>query len=344
MLWTSGQKLEGGYTVQRILNKQRFSVTYLAKNRKDDWVVIKTLSDEALQRPDSSRLQESFEKEAFRLAKFQHPNIVKVEEPFRQDGVPCIPMEYIDGSTLAEHNPRVLSEVEAIKYITQIAQALSVLHEKKQYHRNIQPSNIILRAGKPEAVLIDFGLVREFDRDLTETRRSEDITPGYTPPELYTRKAAGRGSYTDIYSLGATLYTLVTGLIPPDADKARQSGSRIMFPSGISDKIKEAVEWAMELDPVNRPQSVDEWLTSLRGDRRRQGRTSKHNFKVRMETSQLIEAVKAVGTLLGGLAGIAALLAVVFQIFHSSPKPNPNPLTPVTPAISSPSPTQSVNP
>ncbi len=341
MLWTSGQKLRGGYTIQRMLSKQRFSITYLAKNRKDDWVVIKTLSDDALQRPDSSRLQESFEKEAFRLARFQHPNIVKVEEPFRQDGVPCIAMEYIDGSTLAEHNPRVLSEVEAIKYITQIAQALSVLHENKQYHRNIQPSNIVLRAGKPEAVLIDFGLVREFDQDLTETRRLENTSPGYTPPELYSRKAAGRGPYTDIYSLGATLYTLVTGDIPPDADKERQSGKKITFPSGISDKTKEAIEWAMELDPVDRPQSVEAWLAGLKSVTRLQGRrSSKQNSRIRIETSQVIAAVAAFGTLLGGLGGIAAL----FQIFNSSPKANPSPTQTVTPSTPSPSPSQSVNP
>lgn len=332
MVWKSDHKLKGGtYTICKVLSERHLSVTYLAKTRKGDWVVIKTLSDEAIKRSDSSRLQAVFENEATKLAKNQHPHIVRLEEQFREDGIPCISMEYVAGSTLSEHSPRILPEAEAVKYILQIGSALSILHKDRFYHRDIKPDNIILRAGKSEAVLIDFGLVRQFDQDLTETRRFDDITPGYTAPELYSKRGI-RGAYTDIYSLGATLYTLVTGEIPPNAEDRKAFGQKIMFPINISSRIQKAICWAMELDPTDRPQSIEEWLELLEyGRENRRRSTSRKGLKFNLRSAEIIAAIAAAGALLAGLADW-------FQIFQppsnpsnsaplQSPSPSPTPLS-----------------
>jgi eukaryotic-like serine/threonine-protein kinase len=181
MVWAAGQKLGDRYTIREVLGQGRWSVTYRAEDRQGQSVVIKAANDEAIASSEFDRLQQVFVREAFKLAKCRHPHIVRAEEPFQVDGVWCIPMEYIAGTTLARRDRPVLPEAEAVKYIRQIGEALTVVHEQQLLHRDVNPANIMLRIrnGESEAVLIDFGLARDFDRDLTQTR-TEEFTPGYT--------------------------------------------------------------------------------------------------------------------------------------------------------------------
>ena len=327
MVWAVGQKLGDRYTIREVLGRGRWSITYRAEDRNGQSVVIKAASDEAIASSDFDRLQQVFVREAFKLAKCRHPHIVKAEEPFQFDGIWCIPMEYIAGTTLARRDRRVLPEAEALKYVRQVGDALQVVHEHELLHRDVTPANIMLRIrnGESEAVLIDFGLARDFAHDLTQTR-TEEITPGFTPLELYSRDAE-RGAFTDIYSLGATLYELLTGKMPPNAQDRQLSNAPLVFPDSMSKPIRQAIKWAMELNRKDRPQSVQEWLNTF-------GRaiaspvspapnpSGSSTPQPRWETWQVVIAgIAAIGTLLAGIGAIMPLL-------KPSPLPSPTQTTP----------------
>ncbi len=312
MVWVAGKQLQGNkYTIERILGHGRFGITYLARYKNDEPVVIKTPNDQSLNRPDFDRLQQVFVREAFKLARCRHPHIVKAEEPFQEDGLWCIPMEYIAGTTLADREQRILPQEEALRYIQQIGEALIEVHKHGLLHRDVRPENIMVRIGKAEAVLIDFGLALEFDHEMTKTR-TEEIAEGFAPLELYSRQAE-RGAYTDIYSLGATLYVLLTGQKPAGAMKRKLDNERLIAPKEsnpqISNRINRAILSAMELEAEKRPQSVQDWLDSLglkndsvspnQSPNPRENRDSRR----RIETWQLIiAAVAAIGALLAGIA------------------------------------------
>jgi serine/threonine protein kinase len=304
MVWKPGTQLHGGkYTIQKVLGYGQFGITYLAREKDSDAVVIKTPNDESLNGPDFNRLQQVFVQEAVKLAKCKHPHIVEAEAPFQENGVWCIAMEYIDGSDLESRAQTILPEDEALDYIQQIGEALIVVHQNGLLHRDIQPQNIMIRAGKAEAVLIDFGLAREFDHDLTVTR-TEEIVEGFAPLELYSRQA-DRGAYTDIYSLGATLYVLLTGQLPASAKDRKLSNVRLIVPKEInpqiSNRVNQGILWAMALDAKDRPQTVEEWLDSLGLINPTPDiKPKKSNFI--FNWTVFWAAVAAVGTLLSGIA------------------------------------------
>lgn len=266
MALAPGQKLHRGkYTVEQELGRGRFGITYLVRDCDGNGQVIKTLNDAVLSSPDFDRWQQNFVKEAFQLAKCRHPNIVRAEEPFQEGGLWCIPMEYIQGTNLELRRQSQLSEVEALRYIQQVGDALIEVHSHGLIHRDVKPANIMLRAGMPEAVLIDFGLAREFDHPLTVTR-PEEIAKGFAPIELYLRTAA-KGPYTDVYSLAATLYVLLTGKMPEDAKERKFSNAHLIPPKTLNPQIRDrtnrAILAGLEIEPKDRPQSIDDWLQLL---------------------------------------------------------------------------------
>ncbi|MDJ0736154.1 MAG: serine/threonine-protein kinase [Nostocaceae cyanobacterium] len=271
MVWNPGQRLFGGrYTIERKLGEGGIGITYLAKNQKGEQRVIKTLKEEILTHPmwrtHREKLKQDFRDEAVRLAVCRHPHIVQVENIFTEENMPCIVMEYIEGENLGKHVKEMgeLSEAEALLYIKQVGEALTVIHCKGLLHRDVKPRNIMLRAGKPEAVLIDFGIAREFIPNLVQ-RHTVYRTPGFAPPEQYQAEAA-RGEYIDVYGLAATLYTLLTGIVPTTAEDRRRNivlKPAKHFNPQISDRVNQAIMRGMELEPENRPQSVQEWLTML---------------------------------------------------------------------------------
>jgi serine/threonine protein kinase len=266
MVWTPGTRLHGDkYTIEKILGQGRFGITYLAKDNKGDRVVIKTLQDTYRQLPQFDQWQEKFNVEAFKLYQYKHPHIVRVlEPPFLADGLRCLALEYIPGITLADAQ-LPLDETQALKYIQQIGSALTVVHEKKLVHRDVKPANIMIKAGSTDTVLIDFGLARDFDYKKLSVSAMTVAEPGYTPPELYSQTVE-IGAYTDVYSLAATLYNLLTAQLPTPADKRKQ-GIPLKAPKELnpqtSDKVSREIMWAMELEPTRRPQSVKQWLDSL---------------------------------------------------------------------------------
>ncbi|MEA5566829.1 serine/threonine-protein kinase [Anabaena sp. UHCC 0399] len=267
MAWASGQQLQGGkYTLEHELGKGGFGITYRAKDNYGRLVVIKTLNDQVQRRPDFAKFQQDFLNEAIKLAKCNHPHIVGIDEVIQEGDLWCMVMEYIDGENLASRveNQGVLSEAEALRYIQQIGEALIVVHNNGLLHRDIKPQNIMLRSGKTEAVLIDFGIAREFSPNLTQTH-TQMLSDGFAPIEQYDKRTK-RGAYTDVYALAATLYSLLTGEIPTIAP-LRAIGNVLTQPKNInpsiSDKVNQAIIKGMEIKPESRPQSTKEWLSLL---------------------------------------------------------------------------------
>ncbi|MEH2202954.1 MAG: serine/threonine-protein kinase [Nostoc sp.] len=268
MTWASGQKLHRDrYEIKQQLGQGNFAITYLAEDRDAKEVVIKTLDSNLLNQlsnEDRDRLKSGFADESRKLAICKHPNIVQVIDTFEEGDLKCMVMEYIQGDNLAKivHPRGFLPEKEAVDYIQQIGKALIVVHEQGFLHRNVKPENIILRSGTHQVVLINFDLARRFVDNPVSSRGN--LVDKFTPIELYSnspRQQARRKPWTDIYSLAATLYFLLTGKLPESAIERQDNNKRLIPPNKlndrISDRVNDAILHAMELQPDNRPETVE---------------------------------------------------------------------------------------
>jgi serine/threonine protein kinase len=163
----------------------------------------------------------AFEREACQLAAIKHPNIVRVEDVFRERGTVYLAMEYIDGSNLsARLDEGQRADTDALlAWLTPLLDAVSALHQARPpvYHRDIKPQNIRIRNSDRQPVLLDFGAARGLAGNTTLTMIH---TPSYAPPEQTSNlldSAAVLRPTLDIYAIGATAYHWLTGTPPPDA-------------------------------------------------------------------------------------------------------------------------------
>ena len=266
--WKPGQLIQRGrYVIEKVLGAGGAGITYRAKDvNTGEVVAIKTLNATLQAQPDFAKHQERFIQEAFRLAKCSHTHVIRVDDVCQEGELWCMIMEYIDGGNLETlvRKQGGFSEVEAIRYIYQVGSALSYIHDRGILHRDVKPANIMRRSDTNEAVLIDFGLARDFVEDKTQMH-TNSRTEGFAPLEQYSRTAK-RGAYTDVYALSATLYYLLTLQVPFPA-QFRQQGVNLIPPqqhnNNISDRTNLVVLKGMELSGENRPQSVAEWLHLL---------------------------------------------------------------------------------
>ncbi len=300
--WKKGQQLhEGEYLIEEILGGGGFGVTYRAQNRKEGKLVaIKTLNAIQQGKADFVKRQGKFMNEALCLAKCHHPHVVEVYEVFQEGDLWCMVMELIDGTNLAEYleDNGVLSEEKALPIIQQVGNALSFIHKQGFTHQDVKPQNIMLRTppaplakggereisslakggeissppltkggqggqgGQGGAVLIDFGLARQATVPGKLRTNSNSGTECFAPLELLEKRAEF-GAYTDVYSLAATLYVMLTDKLPFPS-QVRKENIPLTPPkqhnNQISDRVNAAIIKGMELEPQNRPQSVQEWL------------------------------------------------------------------------------------
>ncbi|NET28186.1 serine/threonine-protein kinase [Okeania sp. SIO1I7] len=261
------RNLQGGkYTLEQELGRGGFGITIKAThNYLGQPVVIKTLNESLCQHPNFQEFQRKFQDEARRLALCVHPNIVRVSDFFVEDSQPYMVMDYIPGKTLAEvvSGGQPLPEAIAVHYIRQVGNALMVVHQNNLLHRDVKPQNIMLRQGTEDAILIDFGIAREFIAGKTQVHTNL-VSDGYAPPEQYFVQGK-RTAATDVYGLAATLYTLLTARLPiPAMSRAQQEipAPRELQPQ-LSGTVNQAVLEGMAMDIQHRPTIVEEWIKLL---------------------------------------------------------------------------------
>lgn len=263
-----GNSLQGGkYRLDALLSHGGFGVTYRATHTLlHQTMVLKTINPSQHEPQQLAQIGQRFINEAQRLAKFQHPHIVRVSDCFIEGGLPFIVMDYIPGQTLAALvRNRPLRPDQAIHYIKQVGSALSLVHEHGLLHRDVKPDNIMLRQDTDSVVLIDFGIAREYTPGKVETNTGM-LSAGYAPVEQYLPKHQWSPA-TDIYALAATLYALLAAK-PPVASVLRDRvplDSLQKFQRDLPPGLEDAVLAGMALDARDRPQSVAEWLDLLDG-------------------------------------------------------------------------------
>lgn len=281
----SGTFLQGGkYKIETILGQGGFGITYLGwQTGLDRRVAIKEFFMKEYCNRDAStshvtvgtecsrelvaRFQQKFVKEAQTIAKLDHPYVVRIYDVFTENDTAYYVMEYVEGGSLQKYVSEngALQEQEALFYIRKVATALEYIHEHQMNHLDVKPDNI-LRRENAEVVLIDFGLSKRYDESGHQTSTTPvGVSAGYAPMEQYKRGGVGTFSpATDIYSLGATFYKLLTGQTPPDANDIFDRGLPAL-PSDLSVSTKNALRAAMQPKRSDRPQSIGEFLALLDG-------------------------------------------------------------------------------
>jgi serine/threonine-protein kinase len=223
------------------------------------------------------QIQEQFRQEASVLARLDHPNLPKVSDYFTNSGREYLVMDYVPGHNLREivdeaiSEGRFLEETEVLDWAQQLCSALAYLHAQDPpvLHRDIKPSNIKLT---PSGLLklVDFGLVKLLtaDESRTVTIVQGQGTAAYTPLEQYGGDDAHTDTRTDVYSLGATLYHLLTGRTPATARERFLRADSLVPPREINPHVSPGVEkailTALSLHPDGRPSDVATLAEALR--------------------------------------------------------------------------------
>lgn len=247
---------------ERIGLHEFFPVDFVT--RQGEQVVIRS---EDLQSAMSWGLLE-FLNESGVLARVSHPSLVEVRRTFEANGTGYYAMEYLSGELLLEvllRNPEP-TQAFLLELLQPLIEGLEQAHAEGFLHRDIEPSHIIFR-NPQTPVLVDFGAGQNAVR-FKSPRFAEDLASGYAAPEQYT--LSGRqGPWTDIYALAAIGYRVIAGRPPPEAlERQRGNPMASALSAGhgrFSDALLQAVDWALSLDPTERPQSLKDWRSALLG-------------------------------------------------------------------------------
>ena len=316
------------FEFHRVLGQGGFGITYLGWNiALDIPVAIKEYlpSDLATREydlsvvPQSSQAASDFEwglnrfiDEARILARFHHPNIVRVHHFFQAHSTAYIVMEYAEGETLSAFLERkgTLTEIELKAILYPILDGLEVVHRADFLHRDIKPGNIIIRDEDNSPVLLDFGSARQAIGTKSRSVTSI-ITPGYAPIEQYSSRG-DQGPWTDIYALGGVCYRALTGQVPEDAtDRVRRDP---LIPvvercaGQASAGFLSAIDWALAVDEDDRPQSIATWRPALEGMEKRTSAPPEEEDQERDEAPPVHPPKKPKGKLFAAVACLFVLL------------------------------------
>lgn len=277
-----GTRLEE-YTIERTLSGGGFSLVYLAHaESQEQKAAIKEyfpgklatrdsdLSVHARDRDSEERFQRGrslFFQEAGTLAALQHPNIVPVWTFFQENGTAYLVMEYEPGQNLQCYIRKYrgkLSERFLLTVFPPLLNALDFIHQQGYLHLDIKPGNIHLRQGG-NPVLLDFGAVhrRPVSRLL---QRAHVVSAGFASPEQFERTGYV-GPWTDLYAIGATMRACLDGQPPLDVRKRKKQDAlrpaSLVHRRQYSASLLKAIDWAMDMDPLLRPQSCGALLETL---------------------------------------------------------------------------------
>ena len=306
----------GGYRVVRRISAGGFGVVYLAVDKEGQQVAIKEYLPSALTVRDQGELVphvapeklslyrlglKSFFEEGRSLAQISHPSVVSVLNFFRQNETVYMVMNYLEGATLQDFivtardlkKQKVFRESTIRSLFDEILRGLRSGHQHKMLHLDLKPANIFITDDN-KAVMIDFGAAREvLNKEGNFTRPM--YTPGFAAPEMYRRDST-MGPWTDIYAIGACIYSCMQGYPPNDApqrlEKDRLALSLTRMRGVYSDNLIEVVEWCMSLDPLSRPQSVFALQKELSREGERQYTKLSVGEKVRLQFDNMVTDTK----------------------------------------------------
>ena len=275
--------LQGGkYRIGRVLGQGGFGITYLARNTVFDIdVAIKEffMKDEndrdgsSVTMPNTTKQElfhgqmEKFKKEAKRMFAIKNEHIVGVQDLFEENGTAYYVMDYVDGENLAERLKRTgkpMTEQEVLGILPQILDALKSIHDAGIWHLDLKPANIMVdKSGNVK--LIDFGASKQLNSQKGGATTSTAIsyTNGYAPREQMEQNYDKFGPWTDVYALGATLYTMITNKRPPlptdlDDDISDDKHFALPIPQEFQNSLEQKlILWLMETNRNLRPQNVD---------------------------------------------------------------------------------------
>ena len=280
-----GAQLEN-YRIVRVLASGGFSFVYLAHDEKGAPVAIKEYLPATLKlriddtmRPHvpATELERyrfgirCFFEEGRALAGLEHPNVVRVLNFFRANETVYLVMRYERGRTLQEHIKSRRGELEEEwirKTFTQLLNGLREVHSNKLLHLDIKPGNVYVRNdGSP--LLLDFGAARQ---TLSEEVKKlpPTFTPGFASPEQHERRE-DLGPWSDMYSMGATMYSCLAG-VPPQAANERTEKDTLVpasraWSGRYSAELLDTIDWCLRLDPLERPQSGFALQKALLGEK-----------------------------------------------------------------------------
>ena len=264
--------LRNRYRILEILGEGGMGSVYKAQD--DNLGVTVAVKENLFTTEEYSR---QFQIEAQILATLRHPNLTRVTDHFEQDEIQYIVMDYIDGEDLRDRMERVgiLSEEEVIKIGVSLCDALTYLHnlEPTILHRDVKPGNVRI-SPNGQVFLVDFGLAKIVRGNQMTVTGARAMTPGYSPPEQYG--TARTDERSDIYSLGASLYSAITTALPEDG-LARAMNQSELTPirkhnPKVSRKLANIIEKSLAVQPDDRFQDAQEFrkaLVNCRGITRR---------------------------------------------------------------------------
>lgn len=343
-----GTVLVDDYRIERVLGAGGFGITYLATEIPlARYVTIKEYfpidfaarngAEDVCPRSlecssDYTWGLDRFLAEAQTLAKFNHPNIVRVYRYFRDRNTGYIVLHFEEGASFKgwlKGLGRAPRQQELDRIVPPLLDALEVIHAADFLHRDIAPDNIIIRKdGAP--VLIDFGSARAEVAKHSKTV-SALVKPGYSPYEQYGTDGRQQGPWTDIYSLGATLYQAVTGKRPPDAPtrvmQDEYVSARELALSSYRPGFLSAIDKALAREPGKRPRTVAAWRAELMAPAKRQ--TARQIISEALGQEKAPEPIPAVPAPAVADAVAAAAPAVALQ---PAPVPVAAPPVPRRPA------------
>lgn len=280
-----GTILHDTYRIDRYLSSGGFGNTYIPTNIAfDERVAIKEFFIKGVNQRDENQTtvsvsnrenvnqfeeqREKFKKGARRLRRLHNDHLVRVHDLFDENGTSYYVMDYVDGESLSGRLKRTgepMSEAEAWKILPQVLDALKTVHGQGIWHLDLKPGNIMIdRQGT--AKVIDFGASKQLNAQNggATTSTAVNYTRGYAPREQEAQHYDKFGPWTDLYALGATVYNLVTGNKPPTSMDVEDDGAAAFsFPSAVSARMRDLIEWLMQPNRTRRPQSVDEVIRSM---------------------------------------------------------------------------------
>lgn len=260
--------LHGRYVIVRQLGQGGMGAVYLAHDRSlEHKVAIKENFD------STPSAQKQFEIEARVLARLSHPNLPRVTDYFiTNGGKQYLVMDYVPGKNLEEvvaaQGP--FSASRTFLLMNEVFNAVEYLHNQKPVpiiHRDIKPSNLRQRTDG-HIILVDFGIVKQMMPFQGTGTGARAVSPGFSPPEQYSAGEMQTNQRSDIYSLGATIYFLLSGRLPdePITRRLKEDNSTVSLLTGndsVTPVLRDAVIKMMALDPEKRFSSIEEMRESL---------------------------------------------------------------------------------